>query len=55
MSALVHVEPFQLVPNFGEQQLRDFMSYCAAQDVSDVVFQTGDRVTPSARNSAAST
>ena len=44
MSALVHVEPFQLVPNFGEQQLRDFMSYCAAQDVSDVVFQTGDRV-----------
>lgn len=38
------IEPYKLLPNFGEGDLRDFLDYCTKNGASDVVFQTGDYV-----------
>ncbi len=36
--------PFNLPPNFGIAHLQAFLNDCAANEVSDIVFQTGDVV-----------
>jgi len=38
------VQSIRLTPNFGTQEFKEFLAYCAKSNASDIVLQTGDKI-----------